>query len=1166
MDDRKSGHSAMSGAPSLLSIVGLKLGRRQSANQVVTSWRYNCRLRSHVGCPTAALSVVPASKIQPKCRKRQKHIRLQQRNVELWKRIAETQIKIQKSISKIQQSNIRIQKSIAAIRRSNIKVPSIIVAIQHGKIQQLIIKSLAAEQVTGTVPQQTAVVPAAIAGDDDGDSASRGSDERVRSPQSDETRSIDRDKNRRHRWLGNHNEYCRSVGGGRMDGRLRISDRDIGHICCATCCTSKTMGRPVKELKKGKSSQENAVDPEAQSTSDISARREPILPHLNVVIMVIGSRGEIQPFVKLGKLLRQTYGHRVRIATHPAFQDMIEQEQGLDFFSVGGEPSELLEYMVNNPGMISKLKTARFGKIGKRRNVTAEIFDGFWRSCTDGRVSRDGNDVEPFIADCIIANPASYAHIHCAEALGIPMQIISTLPSTPTHLFPHPLAALQKPHKRRSGKKRSYANFMSYPMVERKIWQGLGCVTNRFRANTLYLDRVSTLWASAAKYRQRVPHTYLWSTGLVPKPADWGEEIDVSGFVFPEREADFIPPRLLHEFLAVGETPIFISFGSVVVGDGVRMTNMIFDAVRKAGVRALVSKNWEGLRDLEIPENIHLIDDVPHDWLFSRVKACVINGDAGTTALALKHALPAMVVPFFEDQNFWGGTVSRLGAGPPPLAYRQLDSDTLTEGIMYCLTGEAKEAAAKVAALIAEDGDGAQTAVKSLQHHMSLYEHRSTRCCIFPDELAVWQVKKSTDIKLSALAAELLVANEYLNYKELRLVRRMDWNDYRGPGDPMTGAASSVAASVGGAAHCACRRSTKPVKKSGSKKKHKTVPVKKKKNKNKKNKGKGKAKKGANNGTAREGVLDESSSSSRGHSTTTSLSTVNEDGRTTTASTAERDRQTTSTSTAGRDRRTTSISTTEQNRPTTPDFPPRQARSTASIRPVVTRKSPSRARRAAWTIAKSPADLFYSISQGFHNAPVLYGDRMVRKPTRITGFCSGMTASRREFVYGFYDGFTGLVTQPVYGAKTDGAFGFVKGVCKGLGGLVVKPVSAIIGPVGYTMQGVVKQVERRCSPLQMIRHLRKVQGENKLQALSEGERSVVQERVIKEWGVIRDLQKELAKRGKSSTRRLDTSVLFANADVAAQSTRLLREGKTIEEVIASAREYENNPLSRSTSS
>ena len=47
------------------------------------------------------------------------------------------------------------------------------------------------------------------------------------------------------------------------------------------------------------------------------------IPILNIVIMVIGSRGDIQPFLKLGKLLKEDYGHNVRIATHPAFKKFV---------------------------------------------------------------------------------------------------------------------------------------------------------------------------------------------------------------------------------------------------------------------------------------------------------------------------------------------------------------------------------------------------------------------------------------------------------------------------------------------------------------------------------------------------------------------------------------------------------------------------------------------------------------------------------------------------------------------------------------------------------------------------------------------------------------------------------------------------------------------------
>jgi len=63
-------------------------------------------------------------------------------------------------------------------------------------------------------------------------------------------------------------------------------------------------------------------------------------PPMNVVIQIIGSRGDIQPFVALGRELKK-YGHRVRVATHPTFERFVK-ENDLEFFSCGGDPSELM--------------------------------------------------------------------------------------------------------------------------------------------------------------------------------------------------------------------------------------------------------------------------------------------------------------------------------------------------------------------------------------------------------------------------------------------------------------------------------------------------------------------------------------------------------------------------------------------------------------------------------------------------------------------------------------------------------------------------------------------------------------------------------------------------------------------------------------------------------
>lgn len=191
------------------------------------------------------------------------------------------------------------------------------------------------------------------------------------------------------------------------------------------------------------------------------------IPLLNIVVMVIGSRGDIQPFLKIGKELKER-GHRVRIATHPAFKTFVEQDTGLEFFSVGGDPAELMAFMVKNPGLMPSASTIRAGEIGKKRDAMFEMFQGFWRACINAtdEEPNEGNrkmmkDKHPFVADAIIANPPSFAHIHCAERLGIPLHLMFTFPYSPTQQFPHPLANIK-----RTNVDTNYTNFISYPLVE----------------------------------------------------------------------------------------------------------------------------------------------------------------------------------------------------------------------------------------------------------------------------------------------------------------------------------------------------------------------------------------------------------------------------------------------------------------------------------------------------------------------------------------------------------------------------------------------------------------------------------------------------------------------------------------------------------------------------
>lgn len=144
------------------------------------------------------------------------------------------------------------------------------------------------------------------------------------------------------------------------------------------------------------------------------------------------------------------------------FEDFV-RKSSLEFHPIGGDPAELMAYMVKNPGLIPKMSSLQAGDIPKKRAMIKEILEGCWNSC----IQPDINTGAPFVADAIIANPPSFGHLHCAQALGIPVHLMFTMPWSSTKAFPHPLANLKY-----KGTDPNLANYLSYNVVEFLTWQG----------------------------------------------------------------------------------------------------------------------------------------------------------------------------------------------------------------------------------------------------------------------------------------------------------------------------------------------------------------------------------------------------------------------------------------------------------------------------------------------------------------------------------------------------------------------------------------------------------------------------------------------------------------------------------------------------------------------
>ena len=604
----------------------------------------------------------------------------------------------------------------------------------------------------------------------------------------------------------------------------------------------------------------------------------------------------------------------------------------------------------------------------------------------------------------------------------------------------------------------------------------------------------------------------MWSPGLIPKPADWGPEIDIAGFVFLDLASSFKPPETLAQFLDAGQPPVYIGFGSIVVDDPDKFTSLIFEAVEKAGVRALVSKGWGGLGDENnTPDSIYMLENTPHDWLFPRVSAVVHHGGAGTTAIGLKCGKPTMIVPFFGDQPFWGAMVARAGAGAgQAVPYKNLSADALAEGIKQCLTPEAKEAAETIAKSIAVEGDGAKNAVESFHRHLPMRGIHSMRCSVLPERVAVWTLKRS-NLRLSALAAELLIEKKKIQWKDLRLCRHYEWNDFEGPGEPVTGAGAALANSAGGIAKGIGgvpirwaksirknerreqrrkeRRESQAQRRSGE---IKSIPL--------------------DNGNADKKTPDDEDGGSDGnlpdggqHGAESHLpepSTL--PGR------AHDDVEKHGNKVNGG-----LAKATMNNGPVTEEYPISDIGSEEPdehpgqvLAQDLAEDAGHGFARTGEALAKAPMDLSLAIAQGFHNAPRLYGDNTVRTPPRISGFHSGLRAAGSEFTFGIYDGVTGLVLQPYHGARKNGALGFVQGVGKGIGGFVLKDLAAVIGPFGYTLKGVHKELIKGRQPTSFIRKARMVQGGKDSQALDSKAKQSEMSKIDAAWRIVSEIRRE----------------------------------------------------------
>jgi hypothetical protein len=270
--------------------------------------------------------------------------------------------------------------------------------------------------------------------------------------------------------------------------------------------------------------------------------------------------------------------------------------------------------------------------------------------------------------------------------------------------------------------------------------------------------------------------TYLISPHVLPRPGDFPAHHKFVGFTFLDETTGYTPDATLVEFLSKPGPVIFVDFGSNEWLDRGGLTATIVKACEGAQVRAIFRKEW--FTADTIPPNVFVTEALPHAWIFPKVNLVLHSAGAGATAISLKRGIPSALIPFRGDQYLWSKAIERLGAAPPALNIRDVTEAKLTTMVKEALDPKYKLAAEKNAEVMKTEPDGAEVVVKLLHEHLTEINGYPQRCSILAERQAVWTVKGSPSIRLSALAAHHLNAQKICSYDKLDLLRVIDWNKH----------------------------------------------------------------------------------------------------------------------------------------------------------------------------------------------------------------------------------------------------------------------------------------------------------------------------------------------------------------------------------------------------
>lgn len=356
---------------------------------------------------------------------------------------------------------------------------------------------------------------------------------------------------------------------------------------------------------------------------------------MTILLVPIGSHGDVHPFIGIGIRLRQP-GHRVKVIVNDHFEPLVRAAE-LEFVSLGTDA----EYcqMASNPQLWHRTRGPQ---------MVLQTLAQLLRPSFDA-IKQHIDPNQTIVVGSSLAMGARVAQ----EKFGIPGVTIHLQPldfrsTIDPPKFPNTFLSRRMPR---------WVNAMQFWAMDAVVDRWMGPNLNAFRAE-LGLPPARQILRDWWNSPQRV--IGLFPDWFAPPQPDWPSQTRLTGFpLYDERGVTPLSPDLTR-FLQEGDAPIAFTFGSAMwhAREILQTSARACALLKRRGI--LLTRHREQV-PTDLPPGVIHVDFAPFSELLPQCCALVHHGGIGTCSQALAAGIPHLVMPHAHDQPDNAARLVRLG-------------------------------------------------------------------------------------------------------------------------------------------------------------------------------------------------------------------------------------------------------------------------------------------------------------------------------------------------------------------------------------------------------------------------------------------------------------------------------------------------------------------------